>query len=120
MVGMLSGHEMKEQFLKSSVFVCPSIIENSPNSLGEAMLLGVPVVASKTGGIPDMVTENKDGVLFEKGDVEALAKAILQIWDEPVIAYVYGDNASTHARITHNADTNYKRLIEVYKDIYNR
>lgn len=120
MVGMLSEQEMKEQFLKSSVFVCPSVIENSPNSLGEAMLLGVPVVASKTGGIPDMVTENKDGVLFEKGNVEALSKAILQIWDEPVIACVYGDNASTHARITHNADTNYKRLIEVYKDIYDR
>ena len=117
MLGSLSDQQMKEQFLKSSVFICPSVIENSPNSLGEAMLLGVPVVASRVGGIPDMVQENKDGILFEKGNPEDLAKAVLQIWDEPVIAAVYGDNASAHARITHNADTNYKRLLEIYHTI---
>ncbi len=117
MLGSLSDQQMKEQFLKSSVFICPSVIENSPNSLGEAMLLGVPVVASRVGGIPDMVQENKDGILFEKGNPEDLAKAILQIWDEPVIAAVYGDNASAHARITHNADANYKRLLEIYHTI---
>lgn len=120
MVGMLNDQEMKEQFLKCSVFVCPSVIENSPNSLGEAMLLGVPIAASRTGGIPDMVSENKDGVLFEKGNVDDIVRAILQIWDEPVIAAVYGDNASAHARITHNADANFKRLIEIYKDIDSR
>ena len=40
--GMLSADEMKEQYLSANVFVCPSSIENSPNSLGEAMILGVP------------------------------------------------------------------------------
>ncbi|WP_024867413.1 glycosyltransferase family 4 protein [Butyrivibrio sp. FCS014] len=117
MVGMLTDEGMKQQFLESSVFVCPSIIENSPNSVGEAMLLGVPVVAARTGGIPDMVTENKDGLLFEKGNAAELAKCILQIWDEPVISAVYGDNAAAHARITHDADANYRRLIEIYKTI---
>lgn len=117
MVGSLSEEEMKERFLKSSVFVCPSVVENSPNSLAEAMLLGVPVVASLAGGIPDMLTDRKDGVLFEKGNVDELVKAIFQIWDEPVIAAVYGDNARNHARVTHDPDSNYKRLIEVYKAI---
>lgn len=117
MLGSLSDQEMKEQFLKSSLFICPSVIENSPNSLGEAMLLGVPVVASRVGGIPDMAQENKDGILFEKGNVDDLVKAVLQMWDEPVIAAVYGDNASAHARITHNPDTNYKRLLEIYHSI---
>jgi len=117
MLGILDEQAMKEQFLKSSVFVCPSVVENSPNSLGEAMLLGVPVVASRTGGIPSMLNENKDGLLFEKGDPKDLADKILQIWDEPVIAAVYGDNSSSHARITHNPDTNYKRLLEIYNEI---
>ena len=117
MLGMLSDQQMKEQMLKSSVFVCPSVIENSPNSLAEAMLLGVPVAASRTGGIPDMVKENKDGVLFEAGSSEDLAKSILQLWDEPVIAAVYGDNAAAHAKITHDPDINYKRLIEIYNEI---
>ncbi len=117
MLGTLTDEEMKERFLKSSVFVCPSVIENSPNSLGEAMLLGVPVVASRVGGIPDMVTENKDGLLFERGNVSELAGCILQIWDEPVISSVYGDNAAKHAARTHNADENYKRLVEIYNEI---
>lgn len=117
MLGILDEQAMKEQFLKSSVFVCPSIVENSPNSLGEAMLLGVPVVATRTGGIPDMLNENKDGLLFEKGSVEDLTNKILQIWDEPVIAAVYGDNASSHARITHNPDANFRRLLEIYNTI---
>lgn len=117
MTGSLDELEMKERFLKSSIFLCPSVLENSPNSLGEAMLLGVPTVASAVGGIPDMLTDKKDGVLFEKGDVKALSRAILQIWDEPVIAAVYGDNASAHAHLTHDADANYKRLIEIYRTI---
>ncbi len=117
MLGILDEQAMKEQFLKSSVFVCPSIVENSPNSLGEAMLLGVPIVASNAGGIPSMLTENKDGLLFEKGNPQDLAGKILQIWDEPVIAAVYGDNSSSHARLTHNPDANYKRLLEIYNEI---
>lgn len=117
MLGSLSDMEMKDRFLKSSIFVCPSVIENSPNSLGEAMLLGVPVAASRVGGIPDMVSDKKDGILFEKGNVDDIVRAILQIWDEPVIAAVYGDNASAHARITHNADNNYKRLMEIYREV---
>jgi glycosyltransferase involved in cell wall biosynthesis len=117
MLGMLDDVAMKDRMLKCNVFVCPSVIENSPNSLGEAMLLGVPVVASRTGGIPDMVRDRKDGVLFEVGNAQELASGILQLWDEPVIAAVYGDNASAHARITHNTDANYRRLMEVYRTI---
>lgn len=120
MLGMLSEEEMKERFLASSVFVCASVVENSPNSVGEAMLLGVPVVASNAGGIPNMLIDKKDGLLFENKNADQLADRILEIWDEPVISAVYGDNASKHARITHDADTNYKRLLEIYDEICNK
>ena len=117
MLGMLSEEEMRDRLLKSSVFVCASVVENSPNSLGEAMLLGTPVVAARVGGIPSMINDGKDGILFEKADPESLAKAILQIWDEPVIAGVYGENAKKHALLTHDPDTNYDRLLEIYREI---
>ena len=117
MVGMLSDEEMKAQFLKSSLFICPSVVENSPNSVGEAMLLGVPLLASEAGGIPSLLRSGKEGMLFEKGNVDKIAECIIQMWDEPVIAAVYGDNAAKKARVTHDADTNYKRLIEIYEEI---
>ena len=117
MVGMLSEEEMKERLLSSSLFVCPSIVENSPNSLAEAMLLGMPIVAARVGGIPSMIQANKECSFFEGGNSEQLADAIIQMWDEPVISAVYGDNAKKHALITHDPDNNYKKLIEIYRTI---
>ena len=51
-LGPLNAEQMKAEYLRSNVFLCPSSIENSPNSLGEAQMLGVPCVASYVGGIP--------------------------------------------------------------------
>lgn len=117
MVGMLSEEQMKEKMLESSLFVCPSIIENSPNSLAEAMLLGMPIVAARVGGIPSMIQGNKECSFFEGGDSMQLADAVIQMWDEPVIAGVYGDNARKRAFVTHDPDANYNRLIEIYRSI---
>ncbi len=119
MLGKLSAEQMKEQLLKSNVFVCPSILENSPNSMAETMLLGVPIVASETGGIPSMLDKNVDGLLFENGDPEELARCVNQMFREPVIAAVYGDNAKKHAMITHDPTTNYNMLLTIYKEIMN-
>jgi len=117
MVGLLSDEEMKDRYLQSSVFICPSILENSPNSVGEAMLLGMPVIASDAGGIPSMIQSGKDGLLFERGNVEKLSEAVIQMWDEPVIAAVLGDNAAKRAGKVHDPDANYKRLLEIYDEI---
>ena len=113
-LGKLSDKQMKEQYLSASVFVCPSVIENSPNSVGEAMLLGVPTIASRTGGIPSMLEDGRDGILFEPGDVNALVDAIIQIWEEKVITEVYSENARKHAHMTHDPSINYARLLEIY------
>lgn len=117
MVGMLSEEEMKQQMLESSLFVCASVVENSPNSLAEAMLLGMPIVAAKVGGVPSVIQGNKECSFFEKGDYRGLAEAVIQMWDEPVISGVYGDNARKHALLSHDPDTNYKKLISIYRDI---
>ena len=118
MTGKLTAEEMKQRFLKSSVFICPSVLENSPNTVGEAMLLGVPVVASKTGGIPDMITDGEDGLLVPVGDVEKLAKAISTLWTEG--AEHYSKAAADKARTAHDGNANYKRLLEIYDTIAGR
>lgn len=78
-LGPLTAPEMKDEYLKSNVFVCPSSIENSPNSLAEAQILGVPCVASRVGGIPDMMKGNEDN-LYNFDDIEVLAGKILRVF----------------------------------------
>jgi glycosyltransferase involved in cell wall biosynthesis len=61
------------------VFACPSIQEGFPFSVLEAMRAGKPVVATRTGGIPELVRHGVDGVLIDVGDVRGLAEAITQL-----------------------------------------
>lgn len=116
-LGKLSAKEMKEQYLMCNTFVCASSLENSPNSVGEAMLLGVPVVAPYTGGIPSMLEHEKEGLLFEKGNTKALAEAIMQTWESYDTLMTITKNARKRAKKTHDGDENFKRLLEIYQKI---
>lgn len=113
-LGKLDAEAMKTQFLKCHVHVLASSLENSPNSLGEAMLLGVPCVASAVGGVPDMLEDGVEGLLYPRGNCEQLVTCISRIFDDAGLACKMSEAASKRARITHNGDTNYHRLIEIY------
>lgn len=119
MLGRLDAESMKEQFLLSHVFVCPSALENSPNSLSEAMLLGVPCVAADVGGIHNLLIDGGDGLLYPAGNVEELAKQIVEIFSKETISEQFSDNARKHARKTHDADQNYYKLMQIYREIVN-
>ncbi len=79
--GMQNEKEMCESYLKANVFVCPPAIENSPNSLGEAQLLGMPIVASYVGGIPEIVNHHPD-VLYRFEEIEMLANKICNVFQQ--------------------------------------
>lgn len=117
MLGRLNAEQMKEQYLRSHLFVLPSALENSPNSLGEAMILGVPCVAADVGGIHNLLTDGGDGMLYPAGDVEALADRIMEIFTKEAIVERFSDNARKHARVSHDADQNYYRLLHIYREI---
>lgn len=115
--GTLNSEKMREQYLKCNVFVCPSSIENSPNSLGEAMLLGVPSVAADVGGIKNMLRHGEEGYLYQDDASYMLAYYIIKIFDDPDQAINMGINARKHAQITHNRVINKNRLLEIYGNI---
>ena len=117
MLGRISAEEMKIQYLSCQVFVCPSVLENSPNSVGEAMLLGVPCVAANVGGIHNILTDGGDGFLYPPGDVDALADSIIEVFTKEAIVDRLSDNARKHARVNHDADQNYYRLMHIYREM---
>jgi glycosyltransferase involved in cell wall biosynthesis len=116
-VGRLESDRMCARFLKTHVFLCPSAIENSPNSVGEAMLLGVPVVSSDVGGVHNLLSDKKDGILYPKDKPDYMKNAILSIFEDDKLAMSFSSNARAHAAVTHNPDTNYRRLLEIYNEI---
>lgn len=103
-----------------SVFVCASRIENSPNSVCEAMMVGAPVVATSTGGIPSLIEDGKEGLLFPNGDHEALARAIERVLDDSDLARRLGEAASCTAVARHEPARATQQLIEVYQEIAKR
>lgn len=115
--GPLSAEQMKKEYLDANVFVLPSAVENSPNSLGEAMLLGVPSVSCISGGIPSLAEDKKEARLVSFGDEDALADAILDIFDDSVYASLLGENAAARARLTHDRTANAKMLLWIYEDM---
>ena len=124
-LGRLSAEEMKAQYLSAGLFICCSSNENSPNSLGEAMLLGVPCVAADVGGIPSIFSDGEDGILYPgfgpgrslEEVVRALSLAIMQMWEHPEEQARYSENGAKHARITHDKEKNYQKMLEIYAEI---
>lgn len=81
-LGSLSEAQMKQQFLDANVYVMPSAIENSPNSLCEAQILGTPVVASYCGGTPTLLTDGQTGYFYRYEEFEQLAQIVMRIFAE--------------------------------------
>ena len=110
--GNLNADEMKREYLQCNVFICPSTIENSPNSLGEAQILGVPHLCSYIGGAMDMMKGNED-CLYRFEEVEGLAYKVCSIFASGAEQV----DISEEARKRHNPETNQKQLLEIYRSI---
>jgi glycosyltransferase involved in cell wall biosynthesis len=84
-LGMVTGQAKIELFKKSMVYILPSYGENLPYSLLEAMAIGLPVVTTPVGAIPEIIENGYNGFLIEPGDYDSLARRIVQILDEPAL-----------------------------------
>ena len=116
-LGSLSAGEMKAAFLAANVFVLPSTIENSPNSLGEAMLLGVPCVASDVGGVTTMMTHREEGFVYQSTAPYMLAYYIQNVFAMAEGAEALGAAACCHARKTHDSQKNQEDLLAIYEEL---
>lgn len=114
-LGSLSGEEMKQAYLSANVFVLPSTVENSPNSLGEAMLLGMPCVAADVGGVTNLMAGKTEGFLYPSTAPYMLAYWIRQVFQMEEKAEAMGLAARERAAVTHDPQGNLTALMEIYR-----
>ena len=94
-IGPQQAENMKQELLKTNVFVSPSTIENSPNSLGEGMILGVPCISSDVGGVTNLLIHNEEGYVYPLDEYYMLAYYIMDIFENSEKATSMGMKART-------------------------
>ncbi|MBQ7580910.1 MAG: glycosyltransferase family 4 protein [Clostridia bacterium] len=116
-VGSLSAAEMADYMKTSHIFCQYSLCENSPNSLGEAMMLGVPCVASFVGGTSTYLHHDRSGLMYEKGEMQTLAFMIKKIFDDDELALRLSENARAEAFERNSPEKSKNCLFGVYEKI---
>ena len=116
-LGIIDEKHMREEYINADVFVCPSTIENSSNSVCEAMLSGVPVVAARVGGLTTLIDNGINGILYKPYENGTLSDAVLRIFDDPNYGVELGKNAREKALAVHDPDKNTEDLMNIYKNI---
>ena len=116
--GVATAEQLRETLLHSTVYVQPSYIENSPNSVAEAQILGIPVVATNVGGTSSMVTHGTDGFLFPATDPYMAAYYIKSlIEDKNNVNMEIGTQAHKKATLRHDKQEIITQLLNTYKEI---
>lgn len=98
----------------ADIYAMPSLSEGLPLALLEAMAVGLPVVASRVGGIPEVVTDGDDALLVAPGDPAALAGAIERLIDDEQLRTRVGDAARRTAERDYTLDA----MLDRYEAIY--
>lgn len=117
LLGRMNAEQMAAALTEADMYCQVSHIENSPNSLCEAMIVGLPIVASDVGGTSSLLTDGKDGVLVQDGDPYALAGAIIQMSVDFTAAVQMAQSARNRAIERHNPERVISELTNSYRAI---
>lgn len=115
--GFADRASLKERFRRASLLVHPSLEDNCPMAVLEAMAAGVPVAASNIGGIPDLVEPGKTGLLFDPRDPESIRTSVAKMLTRPEEARRMGAEGRASARARFDPQVIAARHVEIYREV---
>jgi glycogen synthase len=115
-VGFFAHDQLSAVFAHADLLVLPSLYEELGTVLLEAMQAALPIVASRTGGIPDVIEDGVNGLLVPPGDPEALARAIDRLLADRALAYRLSEGAQERAK-DYDWEVLAGRVLQVYRGI---
>ena len=115
--GVATAEQLRDALVNSTLYFHSSYIENSPNSVGEAQLVGIPVVASRVGGTDSMVEHSKTGFLYPVTDPYMAAYYIKRLVENQKENISMGKAAREVALVRHDKQAIVEGLLKIYDDI---
>jgi len=116
-----AGEELEKEFKNCLAVMLPTNwFENFPISLIEACVYGKPIIGSNIGGVPELTEHNKNGFLFEPGNVEELTNAIKTLYDDPEMVCEFGKYSREKAEREYTPKVHYDKLMGIYNNAINQ
>ena len=121
LLGFLNSNQVKEYIRKCSFVVIPSIwYENCPYSALETQAIGKPIIGSDLGGIPELVKNEENGLIYKYNDINQLAEAMRKLYYDKDLRDAYGKNAKEYAKKEYDQERYYKKIMEIYTNVLNK
>jgi glycosyltransferase involved in cell wall biosynthesis len=116
--GRLPKDQLFDLLRASSVAVVPSTwYENQPMAVLEGLAIGLPVIGSDLGGVPELIDAGEDGLLVPPGDDKALATAIGELLSDPARAFTMGQNGRRKIEVDFPPSLHLERISGLYRRI---
>lgn len=116
-LGFCSPDQLIDLMCQSTMYVHTAYIENSPNSICEAQLIGMPIVSTMVGGIATLVRNGVDGELLPANDPWQIANTIVELAKDETRMKLYSANSRQHAIERHNPENILNQLLTCYMDL---
>ena len=117
LLGMIDVNGVARELASATIYIHPAIIDNSPNSLCEAQVIGCPIIAANVGGISSLVDDEKTGVLYPYNEPHTLAFKIMDLCCDNEKRKSLSNNEILMAKKRHNPEIIYQTLSKIYRDI---
>ncbi|MBO0590868.1 glycosyltransferase [Cellulophaga sp. E16_2] len=118
-LGIRQANDFVNSIQQADLFIHPSYIDNSPNSVCEAQIMGVPVIACNVGGLSSLITDNVTGRLVPSNGIYELVDCILEFNENSRKYWTMADKAQVVAKQRHNQQRIVQQVLETYQTIIN-
>jgi glycosyltransferase involved in cell wall biosynthesis len=118
--GMLGRPELKEWFTRATALILPSLEDNCPMTVLEAAAVGVPVMASRVGGIPDLVEDGVTGLLCDPLSTESMRNAFSTLLGEPSLRAKFAANGKAGAFARFKPSVVAGEHLRIYREVLQR
>ena len=118
LLGFLQKETIKEYIKKARFVIVPSICyDNFPYSILEAQLMGKPVIGAKIGGIPELISNEENGLLYEYNNIKELTEKINILFKDDILLHKLEDNLNKNVEEKYSKQRYYNKIIKIYQNL---